>query len=385
MQSLFILALFGILFSTVAVITTSLSTSAMQQKLIRIEQVEDMFQDVETAVKKGYLGDNVDFGSLSGMTLGNARRIDVSVPSGQISRQISNEAFLGPYISWKSEDLLVDPWGTNMFMAAYYDDITIYADTLSPTGTNEVVAPVAAFILYSAGPDRIFGVGSGVSASSYPTSGFGGFPNTFDDIRRFTPDNNVGGEDDIVHVFTTLETAQEMWSHTKEVFDKMVSAVADNYKQQYDLFTPIIQTQYYDVVEFYDASFNWIGDQTGSSLGYGVNCESTLIHAWKDDDCNVPGIAGGNLTGFAGFPVMYNGMTNNDNRDRDAMKALGIDFEFQRIPPDLIDEPLDLTLGSSSNGLNDRMDFEITDTGSANDWDIEYSRRLEGGDIISGL
>jgi hypothetical protein len=175
-------------------------------------------------------------------------------------------------------------------------------------------------------------------------------------------------------VFTTLETTQSMWNHTKGVFDKMFSAVSDNYKQQYDLFAPTIQTNYYDVVDFYDVFFNWIGDDPAPG------CGTPLIHAWKDDSCTVPGVVGGNLTGLVSFPTMYpDTVTSNE----DMMEALGIDLEYERMIPGLLDE-MDLTIGSSGGGFLDRVDFQINEA-AGSQWSLSYTRRLEGSEIISGL
>lgn len=362
MQSIFILALFGILYSTVAVITTMLSTSAMQQKLERIEYVENIFQDIEAGIKKGYLGDNPDFFGLGinpGVGVAGTRfAIDGSLPSSNI-RRIDN--FLPQYISYSADDILVDPWGQNYILEMNYRELTIYADTDAPPGiTNEVVAPIAVFLLYSSGPDRVFG-------DPNP-------PNPYNNMRRFTAPTNANGEDDILHVFTTLGTTQEMWNHTKDVFDKTMSVVTDNYKQQYDLFTPTIQTNYYDIVDFYDSSFNWIGDTVVPG------CGTTYIHAWKDDSCNVPGVVGGNLTGLANFPTMYPDTTTSN---ADMMQDLGIDLEYNRMIPGLLDG-LNLTVGSSGGGFLDRMDFEINESAGSH-WEITYAKRLEGEGIISGL
>ncbi|MAI08021.1 MAG: hypothetical protein CMF61_03590 [Magnetococcales bacterium] len=364
MQSIFILALFGILYSTVAVITTMLSTSAMQKKIERIEFVQELFQEIEIGVKKGYLGDNPDFIGL-GITPGSGvagtrYAIDATIGAAN-ARRLDN--FIPRYVSYANDQLLIDPWGVPYILEMNYRSVTIYADSdpdTPPGYNNEVEAPVAVFMLYSAGPDRRFGT---------PNPG-----NTFNQMRRFEKPTNADGEDDIVHVFTTISTAQDMWNHTKETFDKMLSAVSDNYKQQYDLFTPTIQTDYYDVVNFYDSSFNWIGDDPAPS------CGTALIHAWKDDSCNVPGVTGGNLTGRAGFPVMY---PNTTDTNTEMMEYLGIDAEYDRMIPGMLDQ-LDLTVGSTGGGYLDRMDFVITED-AASQWTIEYAKRLEGSDIISGL
>lgn len=364
MQSIFILALFGVLYSTIAVITTMLSTSAMQKKIERIEFVKTLFQDIETGVKKGYLGDNPDFlnlGITPGVGVAGTRYAIDSTIGSTNSRRIDN--FLPRYVSYSNDQLLIDPWGNPYILEMNYRYVTIYADSnpdTPPSYSNEVEAPVAVFLLYSAGPDRVFGT---------PNPG-----NTFNQMRRFSKATNANGDDDIVHVFTTISTAQSMWNHTKETFDKMVSAVSDNYKQQYDLFSSTIQTDYYDVVNFYDGSFNWIGDNPAPG------CGTALIHAWKDDTCNVPGVAGGNLTARSGFPVMYPNTTDSDS---DMMEYLGIDAEYGRMIPGMLDQ-LDITVGSSGGGYLDRIDFAINqDAGSQ--WTIEYARRLEGSDIISGL
>ncbi|MAF31700.1 MAG: hypothetical protein CMF60_05795 [Magnetococcales bacterium] len=371
MQSIFILALFGILYSTVAVITTMLSTSAMQKKLERIEYVEQFFEDIEIGITKGYLGEFSDFAS-AGLTISVS---DYRVDSSQVDpvKRLSHPDFLPKYISYSPDAFEKDPWGTNYYMAAFVTDVMVYADNASDVaiiapapGNNEAKAPVAVFLLYSAGPDKQFG-------DATP-------PGTYNTMRRFSKPTNTAGEDDIIRVFTTLGTMQEMWNHTQDVFDKMVSAVADNFKQQYDLFTPTIQTEYYDKVDFYDSSFNWVGDNNAPG------CGTPLIHAWKDDQCDVDNVTDfdsdgkKNLVGAAGFPVMYGNTTTTDSV---MMQNLGIDAEYARMIPNLLNN-LDLRVGSTTTGYLDVMEFVIEDSGST-EWEITYSKRLEGGDIISGL
>lgn len=352
MQSLFILALFGILYSTVAVITTMLSTSAMQQKLQNINYVEQLFEDIETGIKKGYLGNDVDLddGTMNlnpadGSSLGYYA---MDMNTLDADRRI--DKWLPRYVSYAGEELLKDPWGTDYIIEMNYMDLQIYADVSG----NSVRAPVAVFLLYSAGPDKQFG-------NNNP-------PNTYTGMQRFTAPNNANGEDDIVRTFTTLETAQEMWNHTQEVFDKMVSAVSDNYKQQYDLFAPTIQTDYYDVVNFYDASFNWIGDDPAPG------CSTALIHAWKDPACP------NNLTAYPDFPVMY---PNTVDSDTVMMENLGIDAEYERMIPGFLSS-LDLTPSNGAGGYFAQMQFSVQEDANSQ-WDITYSQTLQGSDIISGL
>jgi hypothetical protein len=369
-QSLFILSLFGIIYTTVAVITTMLSTSAMQLKLQRIDAVKEMFIDIESAIVDGYLGDHVDFSDLAFPIPAN-RRIDLAV--ADINDRI--DKFLGEYISWTSPQLLKDPWGTDIFISMTSQNVTIYSDNKNPSaldgvgnpiGVNTVTAPINAFILLSAGPDKQFGTAAGLMPTLY---------NGANSARRYTKANNAAGEDDIVHVFTTFSAMNEMWTHTQDVQRKMMSIAGDNYKQQYELFTPQIQVSFYDVVDFYDASFNWIGDVPLAGSG----CAATaLIHTWKDPNCSITevvsnGIAAGNLTGEVGFPVFTADLS-----------ALGLDKEEERLLQGLTPN-INLTLPAASpTGFQDRLDFELMVDGG-NDWNITYETRLEGSEIIGGL
>lgn len=367
MQSLFILSLFGVIYTTIAVITTMLSTSAMQLKGQRIESVKQMFLDAEVAVNEGYLGINVDFSAL-GFFIPSAavNRIDSAAlnPGNRVDKLLSE------YMSWTSDQLLMDPWNSNIFVGMTLEDITIYADNDNPTVgvNNSVVAPVAAIMFVSAGPDKIF---SAASPNAQSTIGI----SNYDDMRRYTIDPlDSFQEDNIVHVFTTYSAMNAMWSHIQEVHEKMMAVVGDNYKQQYEAFSPTIQTEFYDVVNFYDNNFNWIGD-----VGLpGSGCPATpLIHAWKDPDCDIQevidnGIANGDLTGLSGFPEFTNDKV-----------ALGIENEEERLLQDLTPSVI-LTPDSSNEGLNDILDFRL-EVDAGKDWSIVYEKRLAGSDILSGL
>jgi hypothetical protein len=69
--------------------------------------------------------------------------------------------------------------------------------------------------------------------------------------------------------------------------------------------------------------------------------------------------------------------------NEDMMEALGIDLEYERMIPGLLDE-MDLTIGSSGGGFLDRVDFQINEA-AGSQWSLSYTRRLEGSEIISGL
>ncbi len=365
MQAIFILSLFGLVYTTVAMITTMLATSSMQLKLDRIESVKEMFRDIELGINQGYLGNYVDFSNLTAFPTNGSTRLDASLSATNNKRL---DKFVGPYVSWSSKEMLVDPWGSDIYIIAASTKEVIYADTDRPTGSpvNSISAPITAFLLVSKGPDGRFN-----TADQEGPPGLA----TLNQVKRYTKGTvDPYEEDNIVHVFTTFSAMNEIWNHTRAVHSKIMSVAADSYKQKYELFLPVIQTEFYDKVNFYDVDLNWVGDEPLNSSGAGTGCSTPLIHAWKDPDCNITGVTlpGGDLTGHLDFP-----------RLQADIESMGLGREEDRLIEALAPD-IQLTLSNSAEGVDDVLDFKLNDS-TSNDWDVVYAKRLNGAEIIGGL
>lgn len=376
MQTIFILGIFGVLYTSVAVLISMVATSSMQLKVERIKEVEAFFQDVEIAVNKGFLSENVDFVSVGFQTTfptapgsDQTERLDNSI--AEASKRF--DKLLAPYMSWAPEKILKDPWGTDYYFARALDDAVIYADNKG----NEVTAPISVFLLVSAGPDKAFADYADKTSTAV-------FPKNYDDIKRLVMPETDASADNIVHVFSTMEPMADSWNYAKNLHGRVLSVFTDNYKSQYELFSPTLQAEYYNKV---DGSGNkvlnffvggaWIGDSVAPSKDPSDPCLSTYMNAWKDPRCNVPNIGNGfgNLTEVTGFPVFETGVENIGMLSEVQAGLEKLSFVMPNI---------NVTVSDSDYGLQDKITVSFTQ-GTQTNWTVVYSEELDGNRIIGGF
>lgn len=360
MQAIFILGMFGVFYTALAVLIAMVSTSSMKLKAERVDMVEAYFQDVEEAINEGYLSQNVDF---TGVGLNTASASGERLDMSAIESDKRMDNLIAPYVSWRPEEIQKDPWGTPYYYRAITQVTPIFASKDDATGhVGSVSAPLVAFMLVSAGPDRSFAdYDDREDVSSFPTS--------YDGIKRYTSPENDAYADNIVHVFTTMEPMNKSWNYAKSLHDKTMNIIADHYKRQYEAFVDTISTEYYDNVEMFSGG-SWRGNDPAPG------CTSTYMNAWKDPNCNVAGVTDGNLTEHDDFPKMESDLD-----------ALGVSEEIGSglSSLDFVNNELNIALGSSAQGLDDLVTISFQNPGTATGWVISYQKTLQGTDIIGGF
>lgn len=239
MQAVFILGFFATVYAIVLAFTISLSQSAMQQKIQRIEDTKQIFSDVEYAINKGVLAEGPD--------------------AELVNCDTDKFIFAQPYVKWRREDLIKDPWGVDFYCYSFVMPTTLYADTTS----NVVIAPVRVFALVSAGPNRVSEIETG-----------GGAPVDFSSASTLEA---PAYSDDIVYVFSTYDQMADMWTMVKEKVDKAKAIALEDYQQQLRAYQPFIDQYFEDngadlLEEFSDTdivSRKWVEDLHPETGGAG--------------------------------------------------------------------------------------------------------------------
>lgn len=252
MQAVFILGFFGTVYAIILAFTISLSQSAMQEKLQRIEDTKQIFKDVEYAVSEGLLEENADAESSNCAT--------------------ERFKFAQGYVKWTVDQLQVDPWGRDFACYTYALDTVLYADSNS----NSVRAPVRVFALLSMGPDRALDTTPPTDYSSASTL--------------------EGADDDIVYVFSTYDKMLGMWEDVRQKMTKVSAVLMEDYQQQLRLFQP-------DIDDFYDTY--------GATLLQTYSDAAVVSNRWRVDLHPVTGT----ITPTGTYPRMNENLDLGDELD----------------------------------------------------------------------
>ena len=239
MQAIFFLGLFGVFYFLVASATVGVTQNAMQIKQARVQQVEEMFEDIRVAIDKGVLQEQID---LVGYTSGN-------------SLNLNN---LAEFTSWTQGQMTTDIWQNPVQTVVGIEPTTLYA--IGP-GMG-AVADIAHIAIMSPGPDRIM-------QTSMPSP-------TASSIRALqVPDES----DDIVVKFSTYDSMIDIWNRAQKIDNTIVSAARQSYAAQVRSFTDFSNpdnelSKFYRCVARGDSNYN----------SGGLNCN--LYSASLINTCN---------------------------------------------------------------------------------------------------
>ena len=214
MQAVYFIALFGLIFAVISSFTVGIGASSMQLKANKLEQMQQMFDNLEFAINNIYLKERLD---LSDLPLSEGSAVSLSGEDLKV--------FL-PYMRGSDADLIQDPWRTAIRYYALQFPEVLCQSAAPPSGaepTNDclVRAPTAYFVMVSAGPDRKFESGPDKA---------GGMPagNTL----AFLNYPRVQGSDDIVKVFSTSAPMRAHYNNMIAVEDRVSALVLKSYRDQ---------------------------------------------------------------------------------------------------------------------------------------------------------
>lgn len=338
MQVIYVLGLFGFIFSVVMGLTSNLTRSAMQNKLNEVAHTREMFEDIEKAVNDGVMANYADLkqishtfrngtgGDLNTPALGGTRRDFLYGRNGHpgILEFVSWPPPLSGSGGWTSARRLQDPWGSNLRIYFY----TQY--TLVDTGVS---APETAFAIISPGPNRTFETSIGAV--------------NFNNVKSADAPN---GSDDIVFVFTTRPALIRTWNTATKALDNLVKAVEANYTDQYVRFMPNIKT--YNEAMFSSGSFGF---------------DNASLNAWESA-----------LSGQPNFPRMPTTMS----------ASLGARDIFEKVPLYGEQSLLNHLYFQGFAGLSSRtrLRLQVNTGGYGNNftgWRVNHTRLIDGRILIS--
>lgn len=195
MQALFYIGLFGTFFFVMSGITAGVARTTFQQQLDRKDRIVEIFNDIEYAINRVILRDQLSLAS----------------------EELGNLDYVLPHLSWSSEDVGTDPWSRPV-VAARIDENQVIAAFSSG---EQAVAVVSHFALISGGPDREV-------QTALPTS-----------VNEWRILHSTGGaDDDIVHTFSTRGPMIETWNAAAEIEKTVEDIVVRNYRQRVEQFSP---------------------------------------------------------------------------------------------------------------------------------------------------
>lgn len=245
MQVIFIMGLFMFVFSVVMGLTTTLTRSTMQLKAKSVDSTYQIFLDIEKGILDGVLSNQSDLRVYhNNFRAGESGRF-IQAPAVRTALYEGAGAYPGlqRFVSWSSDDLVNDPWGSEV--QVYYSTRHIFMD-------NNVEAPETVFAFVSPGPNKRFETALTGSAIEY------------DNIAALEA---ADSSDDIVHVFTTYKAINRTWQAVLKALNGATGLIAANYTEQYIRFLPRIE-------QFNTAQFN---------AGAGFGFDNASLNAWMTD------------------------------------------------------------------------------------------------------
>lgn len=268
MQALFYIGLFGTFFFVMSGITVGVARTTFQQQLDREDRVVDVFRDIEYAINKVILRDQLSLAA----------------------EPLDNMNYILPHLSWSSSDISIDPWSRPV-VAARVDENQVIAAFGS---SGQAIATVSHFALISGGPDR------NVDTPA---------PTTVTEWRLLHSTGGVG--DDVVHTFSTRAPMTETWNSAAEVEKKVQDIAVRNYRQRVEQFSPSSGTATDNVIGIFTncAFLNQIDNRNGLDC-QGFN--TTLIqecHQVHQYNLEVASISAGSQQGVDGGTFTQGGVT----------------------------------------------------------------------------
>jgi len=237
MQALFYIGLFGTFFFVMSSITAGVARTTFQQQLDREDRVVQVFNDIEYAINRVMLRDQL---SLANEDIGNMN-------------------YILPHLSWSSEDVATDPWARPV-TAARIDERQVIA-AFAPGERAEAI--VSHFALISGGPDREI-------QTDIPAS-----------VEEWRILHSAGGAgDDIVHTFSTRDPMMETWNAAAEVEKTIDDILERSYRQRVEQYSPTSGSADDNVVGVFTNCA--LLNQTGNLNGY--NCAQ--FSAQLINECN---------------------------------------------------------------------------------------------------
>jgi len=337
-QVIYIMGVFMFVFSVVMGLTTTLTRSAMQNKLDNVAQVGQMFDDIENGVNNGILSNQSDLRYLDNTQFSQGSDDEFSrTAATRVARDSFNNELLD-YVSWSEDQLLTDPWGTDI-RVYYASEYVLFDDNVEALETS--------FAYISAGPNRNF------ETSITPA---GSISNTT--ILALEP---PAGSDDIVNIFTTRPAAIRTWENTLNMIIKMAGLIESDYTEQYVQFLPEIEN--YNILN--------------NNLGF----DSSALNAWSRDAALWTAEG---PSGTGNYPIVA-----QDNTD---LNALGLGEFVNVVPMFGVNSAANfLSMNPYGGALRLRTDrtrlrFRVN-RGGVNDanvgWRVNFNRTIDGRTVIS--
>ncbi len=348
MQSVIVLGLVGLIYAAVASIVATVYTGTVEYRARSIQRVEQMFEDVEFAINNIILKQEI--------TLTNSDYLD---DGGNDLLAPVDLSGLSSLVPWSKENLINDPWETplEIYTAAASDAFsTIYSDGSG----NTVIAPIQSFALVSYGPNKVLDTVIGNNL-------------TYRDILSIEP---VG--DDIIRTFSTREAMNSIWSKIYfELDNSIIPAISDNYKQQQDMFMPVIEFAYEELIKSADAGeadtfiANW--------QNYGDDTVANILPA-PVNAANMHSYIGGKVFPEDGLTYYF---PNLDNIDTEALGLNGITSAWDpftlSLEPSIAIPITDEEIGENSKSLILNVDIDTFNGGTGvGEWDISFQVVVEG-------
>ncbi|MEC9291637.1 MAG: hypothetical protein VX730_04470 [Pseudomonadota bacterium] len=327
MQVIYIMGVFMFVFSIVMGLTTTLTRSAMQNKLDSIAQVESMFLDIERGTNNGILANQADLRYLHNHFRNGVSNEFSQNATTRAARDGFNAALLD-YVNWSEDQLRTDPWGTPM--RVYYSTSYRFLDA-------GVQAPITTFAYISAGPNKGFEASSTLATVN---------------TNNITAMEVSAGSDDILYVFSTYDAMARTWNILTKAVDGVIGLIQTDYSDQYAEFLPQIET--------YNAG-RFAADPT---FGF----DNASLNEW---------LTAPSLTGLAGYPTLPDGTAG--------VAAVGGSVYFNGAPLFNITPPANVVTINRTNAFTAQVGINLSAAGAPAliGWNINYMRTIDGRSIVS--
>ncbi|MDE0724612.1 MAG: hypothetical protein OSB62_07945 [Alphaproteobacteria bacterium] len=357
MQVIYIMGVFMFIFAVIMGLTTTLSRTAMQAKLDNIAEVRQMFNDVEGGINNGVLANQADLRLLNGnFRNGVSDRFTAAADSARdnfyYGRTVAGVRYPGllDYISWSEDQLVTDPWGT---------DIRVYYSTRHVLVDNGVQAPQTIFAYVSAGPDRAFDVA-----------------NTALDFNQISGLEVPADSDDIISVFSTYGAMIKTWESALKALYALKGGIEKDYSEQYVRFLPWIEV--FNTEQFEAGGFSF------DNLS--LNAWASDATLWVEHRPSATSSSAGTIT--QDYPVIV--------QDTSSMAALGLgdslnDLGFAdylgAVPTFGINSFANFVAISPYGGTlrlrTDRTRLRVGISDSSTGWNVNHIIEIDGRTIIS--
>jgi|GEM_PF-2511727 len=247
MQALFFFALFGLFFSVVQGLISGGAISAIQLKQSQLDGTTVFFRDFENLINQQVIPQ-----SLRVPDLGNNI-------TAYLDQDLVKEGVNWNYSTKTTED----PWNSA------FDGFVVHQRTAvrSQAGGGQVHLPITAFVLVSAGPDRVIDPTlrarlNGLSATSEVR-----------DVLNIDASTNT---DDIVYTFSTFAALEDRWQEIEDRINETAQAASRQYTTNYLIFLE-------QLLNVYGANYLTFFNDEGL-----LNFSAANISQWRADGIITP-------------------------------------------------------------------------------------------------